>query len=37
MATADPYVEAYRSMRKGALYLFIAWILIGVGLFSIIF
>ncbi|MEL9940655.1 MAG: DUF973 family protein [Ignisphaera sp.] len=37
MGSVDPYVEAYKSMREGALYLFIAWILIGVGLASVIF
>ena len=36
MASTDPYVEAYRSMREGALYLFIAWIMVGIGLASII-
>ena len=34
MATASqpPLVEAFESMRRGALYLIIAWLLIGIGL-----
>ena len=37
LASADPYVEAYRSMREGTLYLFIAWILVGIGLSLMVF
>jgi len=33
----NPVVEAYKSMRKGVLYLIIAWLLIGIGLSSVVF
>jgi MFS family permease len=31
-----PLVEAFESMKRGALYLIIAWLLIGIGLMSVI-
>ncbi len=34
---ASPLVEAYELMRKGALYLIIAWLLVGVGLLFVVF
>ena len=36
VTSQSPLVEAFESMRRGALYLIIAWLLIGLGLMSVI-
>jgi uncharacterized membrane protein len=36
VTSQSPLVEAFESMKRGALYLIIAWLLIGLGLMSVI-